>query len=92
MAFPGTGLRVPENYPDHVQGAFFLRREEVIAQTSHTTHVNGGTAFLIAWDSKFTDNASYYKLWVRLEKSPPLGPVELEKIEAQLEELRQLGS
>jgi hypothetical protein len=69
LALPGQGVRVPENYPGHVKGAFFLRREE--SNTPHTTFVNGGVAALKAWDYKFGDNAGYYKIHVRLEKGKP---------------------
>lgn len=71
LAYPDSGARVPENYPDHVKGAFFLRQEEAGSQTPHTTFVNGGVAALKAWDYKFGDNAGYYKIHVRLEKGKP---------------------
>jgi len=69
IALPGSGERVPENYPDHVSGAFFLRRQDAQGLTPHTTHRNGGQAYLIAWDHIFPDNAGYYQLYVRLERA-----------------------
>lgn len=90
-ANPGQGVRVPENYPDHVRRAFFLRREEVMALTPHTTRVDGGQAFLITWDFDFADNAGYYKLYVRLEKGQlDLGDVE--RWTRRFEDLRRLFS
>ncbi|GAA4305873.1 hypothetical protein [Compostibacter hankyongensis] len=66
------GDRVPENYPPHVYGSFFLRQGDSANNRQQATI--SGQVYLLAWDWKFEDNAGYYQVFVHVKKGvlPPV--------------------
>jgi hypothetical protein len=68
----GDGTRSDENMPAHIPSgtAFFPMH----GFPSHNTRTitQDGEVYLLPWDWKHTDNAGYYKVFVLLQKGPPL--------------------
>jgi|KBSMisStaDraftv2_1062788.scaffolds.fasta_scaffold08452_1 hypothetical protein len=71
----GDGTRTDEHLPAHIPygTAFFL----IHGDTAHNTRTitQNGELYLLPWDWKFEDNAGYYKVFVLVQKGPPLPPV-----------------
>jgi hypothetical protein len=68
----GDGTRTDENLPAHIPYGTAFFPMHGYADHNTRTITQDGEIYLLPWDWKHGDNAGYYKVFVLIEKGPPL--------------------